>query len=91
MNIKKIKMALTIGLMKNRDNSNALQNLKELMQNFGEEVGNFLGLQELGQQHLNASHIQSQYMLRFERCTLNVDLIANHRTQTQVIKSFNVK
>lgn len=84
-------MALTVGLMKNRDNSNSLQSLKDMMQNFGGEVGNFLGLQELSQQHLNASHIQSRYMLQFERCTLNVDLVANHRTQTQVIKSFNLR
>jgi hypothetical protein len=77
--------------MKNKDSANAIQSMKDLMQNFGEEVGTFLGLTELSQQPLNANHIQSRYMMQFERCTLNVDLIANRRTQTQVIKSFNVR
>jgi hypothetical protein len=91
MNIKKIKMALTIGLMKNRDSNQSLQGLKELMNTLREDVGNFLGLQQLDQQLLNANHVQQRYALQFERCTLNVDLIANPTTKTQVIKSFNVR
>lgn len=77
--------------MKNRDSNQSLQSLKELMNNFTEEVGNFLGLQKLDQHFLNANHVQQSYALQFERCTLNVDLIANPKTKTQVIKSFNVR
>lgn len=84
-------MALTIGLMKNRDSNQSLQGLKELMNTLREDVGNFLGLQQLDQQLLNANHVQQRYALQFERCTLNVDLIANPTTKTQVIKSFNVR
>lgn len=84
-------MALTVGLIKNRESSQSLQALKELMHSFGGEVGNFLGLQKLDQQLLNANHVQKRYALEFERCTLNVDLIANSKTKTQVIKSFNLR
>ena len=91
MNIKKIKMALTVGLMKNRESQHALQNLKEMMNNFREEVGNFLGLQELSIQMLNANHEQRSYAIQFERCTLSVDLIQNPRNNTQIVKSFNLR
>lgn len=91
MNIKKIKMALTIGLMKNRDSNQSLQALKELMNSFGGEVGNFLGLQKLDQELLNANHVQQRYALQFERCTLSVDLVANPKTKTQVVKSFHLR
>ena len=91
MNIKKIKMALTVGLMKNRESANSLQILKEMMNAFQQEVGNFLGLQELGMQNLNASHVQRKYAIQFERVTLDVDLVANSRTNTQIVKSFNLR
>lgn len=84
-------MGLTIGLMKNRDSNQSLQGLKDLMNNFREEVGHFLGLQKLDQQLLNANHVQQRYAMQFERCILNVDLIANPQTKTQVIKSFNLR
>ena len=91
MNIKKIKMALTIGLMKNKDTSNTMQILTDMMQNFREEVGSFLGQQETGKRALNAYHVQRSYAIEFERCTLNVDLIANARNNTQIVKSFNLR
>ena len=90
MNIKKIKMALTIGLMKNADSANLIQTLKDMMQNFREEIGTFLGQQELAIRSLNANHVQHSYAIQFERCTLNVDLINNPHTNVQVVKSFNV-
>ncbi len=91
MNIKKVKMGLTVGLMKNRERINSVQAFKDLMQNFGTEVGTFLGLQELGSIALNASHIQRSYAIQYERCTLRVDMVANHRTNTQIVKSFNLR
>ena len=91
MNIKKIKMALTIGLMKNKDASNVMQILTDMMQNFREEVGSFLGQEEVGKRALNAHHVQRSYAIEFERITLNVDLIANARNNTQVVKSFNLR
>lgn len=84
-------MALTVGLVKNRETNHSLQTLKDLMSNFREDVGAFLGWQQVGQQTLNANHVQQRYALQFERCTLNVDLVANSRTHTQVVRSFNLR
>ena len=84
-------MALTVGLLKQNESKSALNAVREILQNFSEEIGSFLGLQELDQQSLNPSISQSKYALRFERCTLNIDLIANARTNTQVVNSFHLR
>ena len=84
-------MALTVGLVKNQETSHSLQTLKDLMYNFKEDVGAFLGWQQVGQQTLNANHVQQRYALQYEHCTLNVDLVANPRARTQVVRSFNLR
>ena len=89
MNSRKIKLALTVGLI-NKETGNALQILRDMMQAFGDEVGAFLGLKETGTLNLSASHIQHSYAMTFERCTLNVDLVSNAKAQTQVVRQFNL-
>lgn len=84
-------MALTVGLLKQNDSGSALYTVRDILQNFSDEVGAFLGLQEVGSQPLNSNIRQRTYALQFERCTLNVDLIANQRTQTQEVKSFHLR
>jgi hypothetical protein len=91
MNIKKIKMALTIGLLRQNESGSALNTMRDILQNFSDEVGAFLGLQELGSRPLNSNIRQRSFALEFERCTLNVDLVANHQTQTQEVKSFHLR
>lgn len=90
MNIRKIKLALTVGLM-NTPSGNALPLIKELMQGFRSEVGSFLGLQEVDRSALNQSHEKQRYALRFERCTIDLDLITNATTNTQVIRRFDLR
>lgn len=90
MNIRKIKLALTVGLM-NNDSPNLLQAIKEQMTTFKNEVGNFLGLTELKNNPLNRGHIKHTYALQFENCTLNVDLVSNKYTKTQVVQGFQLR
>jgi len=89
MNIRKIKLALTVGLM-NTPSANALQLIKEQMKGFREEVGSFLGLQEINRARLNHNHEEHRYSLRFERLTVDLDLISNPSTKTQVIRRFDL-
>jgi hypothetical protein len=91
MNSRKIKIALTVGLMNNRADSNALQNIMELMSGFKEDVGNFLGWSMVKKSLLNRSHEQQTYAMRYENCTLNVDLVANSQTRTQVVQGFQLR
>ncbi len=90
MNIRKIKLALSVGLM-NTESGNILQVIKEQMCTFKGEVGNFLGLTEVNNNRLNRNNIQHTYAMQFENCTLNVDLVLNPRTKTQVVQGFQLR
>jgi hypothetical protein len=88
MNIRKIKLALSVGLM-NQEAGNAVNKIERMMDNFREDVGDLIGRRELGKSNLNRSHVQQTYALQFERCTLKVDLVSNLATNTQVVNTFS--
>ncbi len=89
MNIRKIKLALTIGLM-NLEAENLLQGVRDLMQDFTGEVGAFLGLDLINNSRLNNSHVFQQYALKYENATLKVDVVANPFTKVQVVQNFSL-
>ncbi len=87
MNIRQIKLALTVGLLNSQSDHNALNLVKELMLSF-QEVGNFLGLRIEKEAALNRSHVQQTYALQFENCRLDVDLVSNRQTNSQYVQNF---
>ena len=89
MNSRKIKIALTVGLLNNESN-NVLQAVKELMSGFRDEVGNFLGLSMVNRSRLNRDHILQTYAIQFEHCRLDVNLVSNPRTRTEVVQGFQL-
>ncbi len=89
MNIRQIKLALTVGLLNAQSENNALNLIKELMLSF-KEAGNFLGLSVVKDAPLSRSHTQQTYALQFENCRLDVDLVSNRQTNSQYVQHFNV-
>lgn len=91
MNTRKIKLALTAGLINRNTNGNALQAVTELMTNFADEVGAFLGLTPVGHSSLDRNAIRERYALQYENCTLNVELVSNPKAQRQTIQRFQLR
>ena len=89
MNIRKIKLALTVGLINSGRQGNGLALVKELMAGF-QEAGRFLGLTRLQNNRLNAAHVRETYAIRYENCTLNVELVSNDETQRQYVQGFRI-
>lgn len=90
MNNRKIKLALTVGLMNAGTNGNNVLNfVKEMMLGF-KEVGSFLGLVLKAKNNLNASHVRQTYAIQFEHCTVDIDLVSNPMTQYQYIQGFQL-
>lgn len=87
MNIRQIKLALTVGLINSNVQNNAIQVVKELMAGF-KEVGAFLGLTIINKESLNQNHIKKTYALQFENCRLDVDLVSNPTTKNQYVHGF---
>ncbi|MCB0643990.1 MAG: hypothetical protein KDC44_20225, partial [Phaeodactylibacter sp.] len=85
MDLRKIKLDLTIALMNNPPASaNVLQTTKQLMLGF-KEVGAFSQFKLLRKSDLDKRHTQKTYALEFENCTLDVSMIANRKDNSQFI------
>ena len=87
MNIKKIKLGLSVELM-NLEAENLLQGVKDAMQRFSHEVGNFIGLSLVEDSRLSASYLHREYALRYEHATLRVEVANNPFTKVQSIQNF---
>lgn len=90
MNTRKIKLALTAGLINKNTSTNALASVKDLMNNFAAEVGVFLGLTATGNAKIGGNSIRESYALNYENCTLNIELVSNPNANMQTIQRFNL-
>jgi hypothetical protein len=85
MNIRKIKLALTVGLMNLDPQGNALQFVRELVTEL-KEAGSFLGLSRV-----KSNDISETYALQFEGCTIALDLVSNPKTQSHSVQGFRLQ
>lgn len=85
MNIRKIKLAITVGLMNLDPQGNALQLVRDLVTEL-KEAGSFLGLSRV-----RANDISETYALQFERCTIALDLVSNPKTQSHSVQGFRLQ
>ncbi len=88
MNNRKIKLALTVGLMNSKKDPNVIGSIKDLMLRF-KEVGSYKGLSVIENGKVNLHHTQETYALQFENCTLNIDMISDDG-QSQYVRSFEL-
>lgn len=87
LNLKEIKLGLTVGLMNLQSKKNILRTVRDLMLRF-KEVGKFLGLAMINKVNVDRQHIKRIYSIRFEHCTLSLELISNRLTNNHVINRF---
>lgn len=87
MNIREIKLAITVGLM---NSGNYLNTIQDLMQHLTEQVGAFIGQQVLQIVSLDQDRSVQTVALRYENCTLNIDLVQNNTTHDQYVNRFEV-
>lgn len=90
MNLKQIKLDLTVKLLNSGGNSNILQSAKETMQYFKNDVGGFLGFTVLKDTGINENMVTRTYAMRYEKCTLNLDLVLNQDTRNQYLNGFQL-
>jgi hypothetical protein len=90
MNTRKIKLALTAGLINQNTNGNALNAVKDLMTSFADEAGRFLGLKPISNSRMGNA-VRESYALNYENCTLNVDLVSHPQVNRQTIQRFQLR
>lgn len=91
MDIRKMKLALTVELMNLNLPQNPLIMAQKAMQKFKDEVGKFNGLFFAEKSVINLNFERQTAALQFERCTLNLELVTDVKSQVQYIQGFNLK
>lgn len=90
MNIRNIKLELTVALMNNLSSGNYLGKVKELMQKFRHQVGAFRGEETLNDTDLDNDHSIRTLALEYDNCVINIDLVTNNTTRMQYINRFDL-
>lgn len=91
MNIRQIKLALTVDLMNQNSTTKPILFAREAMGKFKSEVGEYVGLLEKGTTKISDTVEQRSFALQYENCTLNMDLILNRKSNMQSVQGFDIK
>jgi hypothetical protein len=89
MNLRKIKLALTIGLV-NDPTTNPVVTIKNAMRDFTDQVGKFLGFVVTGEKVIDENRYSKSYAVQFENCQLQVQLVTNKLNKIQAVRDFKV-
>lgn len=90
MNIRKMKLALTIDLMNSPKTGNPLNFARSAMNQFKTEAGHYKGTVETQRLNISSDLIKSTHALMFENCTLDVDVISDQNGSRELIQSFEL-
>jgi hypothetical protein len=88
MDLRKIKLDLTIALMNNQND--ALKAAEEVMLSI-EEVGRFNGLQVISESDLDDEYKQQRYSMEFDNCVLNLDMVSNATLDYNIVNNFQLR
>ncbi len=91
MNIREIKLALTVDLMNFPASPTTVASVQNAMSRFHDEAGSFKGCTESGATNLGQGIETKSYALHFENVTLDLDLFTNVHSSEQTVKGFNLK
>ena len=89
MNTRKLKLALTIGLINKCAKCSPIQAVKDVMP-ATKEVGSFIKSSLVSQRLLDSNNQSNIYALEFEHCTLNLYLVINRHTRNQYVNGFDL-
>ena len=90
MNIRQIKLTLTVDLMNQPSSQKPILFARKAMGKFKREAGNYLGLLEKGTTKISDAIEYQSFALKYEFCTLDLDLVMNHESKIQFVQGFNL-
>ena len=90
MDIRQMKLALTVDLMNLPDSQNPVSFAREKMNRFSSETGTYQGFSETSKSQISEDMGWKTLELKFEHCTLNIDLIEDKKKNEEYIQNFNL-
>lgn len=91
MNTRKIKLALMVELLNAPSQSDPLDGVKKVMQQFQSEAGKFTGMFLSSKSPVNNTYESQIAALQFENCTLNLEMVTNTRNCQKYIQNFSIE
>ena len=88
MNIRRIKLALTVELMNSSDNP--IGSVKELMRQFKNQVGTLRKTSESGEVVLDDNNNLKSIVLQYDRCVVNLELVTNQYSRNQYLNKMDL-
>jgi hypothetical protein len=89
MNIRKIKLALTVGLLNLGPTTNILQLVRELLADI-QETGAYLGQKKLDMAKVSRLGTKETYALQYEHCTIALEVVSNQVHPQQSVHGFKL-
>lgn len=91
MNIRQIKLALTIELLNSSSQNDPFDGVKKVMQQFQSDAGKFTGLLVSSKDLINNAFESQWAALQFEKCTVNLEMITNLKSRQKYIQNFHLE
>ena len=91
MNIRKLKLALTVDLLNLPASPDMLHRVQMVMNKFNNEVGAYLGLVQIQKLNIDEDFERQTLALQYENCTLDINFFKNKSTESQYLQGFNIQ
>lgn len=88
MDKRKLKFELITQILTKGQMKYPLQFIKRLLRGFKNEIGNILSINHQSTEALNDVLDQERFELRFEKMTIQLELVRNRKTRITTVKDF---
>jgi len=85
---RKLKFELITQILTKGQMKYPLQFIKRLLRGFKNEIGNILSINHQSTEALNDVLDQERFELRFEKMTIQLELVRNRKTRITTVKDF---
>ena len=90
MNLKDIKLALSIELVNQPPSQRILSSVYGIVAGFRDVLGKLTDVKEMGSKKFGG-HIRTQYAIHYENARIDIDLLTNPITDSQTVYGFDIK
>lgn len=90
MNIRKIKLALTVDLLNHLTSDDPVNMAQETMESFCNEIGGYNGIVETENVLIDEKMELSTFDMLYDNCTLSLEVVRNKNTNKEILQGFNL-
>ena len=90
MNLRKIKLALTVDLLNSPNSESPLNSAKSVMEKYRNEAGDYQSTSITHRAKLSDYLEQSTHAIKFDNCTLDLNLIEDNRASKSLLQGFDL-